>query len=394
MTLLIIAILIVFGIQSLGWFLYIIDTSIAQQMVFLSYGTPVGFDILYLLFGAVVFVIGFFLVSKQYSANQEYDFLGRMQKNHGLVMGVGPVLSVFFILFTGVTSIPERQGYHAIGFDFLPSFLVSVSGIFGLLSVPMLGFSYAKGGRALKLLSIMLLLALCVCYFSKASRVLAFAPLAFFGMAYAVSGRGRLGLGLGMACAPFFIHIALASRAQPIQGFMPQLEYLIYGMELSFGKVLWSFLTSLAGPYFIFSETLAVSYWQNWSDLSVSLNPDIGVRAGWYEVYSFYRINRFVPYSALGEVFSFSILLGGAFCMLLGGLLARIDLRLRRKELVGYFLLAIFLYACILIPQYNLRTVMRFIYLVVFIDLVVALVDYFRRISVKKLVINEQEKIG
>lgn len=384
MIVLLLALFIIFGVQSIGWFLYIFNPGLPSDMDFLSYGASDSGAIFYLLVGAAFFVFGYKTFAGKEVARDSMYLLDELKSSSGNILLLGPMLAVLFILFSGAASIPSREGYHVVNFSFLPSFLISISGIAGLLALPLLGLTFAKGGKTFKLLSIVLLLVLMVCYFSKASRILAFAPLAFWGMAYAISGKGKIFLAISFVIAPVFVHIVLASRGQLIQGFMPFLEYAIYDLTFGLGEVLWSALSSLAGPYFIFSETLIDSQWQVWSDISISLNPDFGVRAGWYEVSDFYRVNRFVPYCALGEVFAYSLLFGCIYCFLLGALLARLSLRVRRREFLGYLMLAIYLYACVLIPQYNLRSVMRFVYMVAFLELIILVVGMAHHILVKK----------
>lgn len=384
MKLLVMVLVVVFGPNFLGCIGYLIEPEIALNYSFVSYYGEFYSPMIYLFLGVFSTFFGYWMVTRNFRKRNVYEGIKNpfyyIEKYDSFVIFSSVIMGLMFFSLRGIYYIPERIGYHAeIGVE-LPAFLSTMLGITGLLSIVLLGYSFGRTTGLKKYLVFFVFSIVLVCFYSKASRIFAFSPVIFFLMASIARKSNMKWLFLSLFCMPVLVDAVLVYRGLYNQGFM---AFVGYPYDFDYIRSLGSLYLNLSSAYFIFSETLSSAGWQNFSDLYVSLSPLPGSYVGWYDVNENYRINRFVPYSSLGEIFAFSVLLGSLFLMFLGMVVALINANLYRYPLFGMMQAALLLYCCLLMPQYNLRSVMRFLYLLIAIEIAFKLYKEFRTRSVK-----------
>lgn len=283
----------------------------------------------------------------------------------------GIFLAIFFILVDGVTFMPERVGYR-INDDTVLSTFLALSGLSGLFCIPLLALVWKGPSFSLKLISLLLFFAVLFCYFAKASRTFSLAPILYFVTAYYCGAKIFKYLIFAIILVtPISVSFILELRGQNNQGFIPFLTFLIEGnSEYDVYQLIGDFFVSLASGYYIFIETVNSAGWMNFKDLWVSISPSFGEASGWTVLFSDYRINDAVPYSSIGELIAFNFLFFFSFSFMIGCMFGRAESHLYSGRFIGFIQVAVLLFMAFQIPQYNLRSIMRYFYLVGAIELI------------------------
>ena len=374
---------VIFGFPVLGYVTYILGLSVISDFDFLSSKINTYEPLVLLLMGGGSYILAYFTFN--YLSTDKKLKIGNSNGLH--IDEIRFVLSkysphialfcmLFFFIFQGWMFFPERNGYR-VEISFLPS-LYALAGVFGLLSIFILGFTYGSNRNAWKYIALFMFFIVFLAFFSKASRIFALAPTLFLLSSCWAEKKFSKGLLLSLVFLPFLLTLSLQLRGLYLQGFFPFIEYLFTDVDFSYEKVLKGIISNFSSTYFIFSETLNQAGWMQLNDMLVSLNPLPGSLVGWRDVFWRYRINVNVPYSTLGEVFAYSIFLGLGFCIFLGFLVAKININIRSKTYLGVVQAILIFYVAILIPQYNLRSAARFLYLIIFLELAYHSWNFFK----------------
>jgi hypothetical protein len=118
--------------------------------------------------------------------------------------------------------------------------------------------------------------------------------------------------------------------------------------------------------------------------LWVSINPVTGNTAGWYEIARTLRLNQFTPYSAIGELGNYGPAVFAAVFAGIGlllGVAQRLNDLLFREQLwklVGVAALGLTFVFVIQFAQYNLRSNMRYLYLMLLIQIAAVVIIRLR----------------
>lgn len=338
----------------------------------------------------VAFSLGFLicLTSRYFILKSYFDPL-KVSSNFSrftiVIKTKGPVLGIFAGLFffsiDGVTYLPERLGYVIESGVFF-STLYAISGLCGLICIPLLALAWSSKNKLLKNICIILIFLVLLCYFAKASRVFVLGLIIYLLVSYYSGARySKILLIITFILTPIAMSFIYELRGQLVQGLLPFLKFLFQGnSEYTFSELFFDFFISFSSSYYIFIETVNRAYWIDFQDLWISINPQFGSAAGWVDVFEEYRIVEAVPYSSLGEVIAYSSSFFYLFCFMLGVVFAKSEINYRYGRVIGVAQISILLYMAILMPQYNLRSVFRFFYLVLLLEGVLMIIIYFSRI--------------
>jgi len=372
-----------FGIILYGAVIDYLFPSIASNFNFYSVHYNVASVMTTFLVGFVVCVISRLLIIQLY-----FDPLKKNLNfyNFTIIMKTkGPILGFFsgFIFFCvdGVTFLPERVGYVIEGGSFF-STIYAISGLCGLICIPLLALAWNSKSRFLKIICLILFLLVLLCYFAKASRVFVLGAIIYLTVAYYSGAKfSKFILFFVFSLTPISMSFIYELRGQLVQGLIPFLSFLFQGdSEYTISELFFSFFISFSGSYYIFMETVNRAYWIDFKDLWVSINPQFGSAAGWVDVFEEYRIVEAVPYSSIGEVIAYSNSFFYFFCFLLGVVFAKSEINFRYGRVIGVAQISILLYMAILMPQYNLRSIFRFFYLVLLLEAVLVIMIYKSKI--------------
>lgn len=241
--------------------------------------------------------------------------------------------------------------------DLLSSSIRQVVGILPALAL------FLSGNKIAEKLIITLSMLFATVYLYGVSTKFVAAALLFYALSISAK-QGRLNF-----FAWFFyvasIILLILTLAQRVVGFYGVLsifhvvEWVVYDPVnmLSFS------LEVLTSSIYITAETAEAST-QNLFNIFVELNPLPGSMAGWYQIYEKQRINDAIPFNALGTVYSYGYL----FTVLFGFFSAyAFSCFKKAMAFVGKsnaILLSVLfaLMLCALLTQYNLRSMMRWLY--------------------------------
>lgn len=368
-----------FGLILYGAIVDYIFPSVAGEFYFYTIHNNVLSLLVSVMVGTGVCVFGRYISSRFLRAavysTPDFGKITRFIKLKGPMLGV--FCGAFFLSIDGITFLPERVGYRVDG-EVVLSTLYALSGLCGLFCIPLLALAWSSKNSLLKQICFITFMFVIVCYFAKASRIFVLAPILYFIVSYYSGVRIYKYLAaLAVLAMPITTSFILELRGQTMQGLVPFFNFLVDGSsEYTLFELFRDFFVSFSSGFFIFVETANSAVWMNFEDIWVSLNPQFGSAAGWGAVFEEYRIGDAIPYSSIGELLAFSHLLFYGFCFFMGILFGRAENNVKAGSLLGVAQIIVLLYMSALMPQYNLRSVVRFIYLVVAIDVAVLLRIY------------------
>ncbi len=201
-----------------------------------------------------------------------------------------------------------------------------------------------------------------VCIFATGSRQLALLPILVLA-AQRVRGRGSIRASIGLVLLSWLgLALALQLREQAEHGLIPYLS------ALSLPLIRAGVVDSLGNLLFAVPLTGWVSLRGNVSagDIITSVNPLPGGLTDWAEVSQHLRYHYFIPYNGIGELASYSVALLFGFFVLFGVIcLAATRVAARNPGVLGIVLMAAPAFPLALLLQYNLRSGVRMVYLVV-----------------------------
>lgn len=251
------------------------------------------------------------------------------------------------------------------------SALEAVISMAAIASVAVVGIAFFSRRGFARMYAAVLLVAFFGYFVSMGTRRLALVPLLLL-MAYVISKRGKVSLPtvliVGLV-ALLLLPLPLHFRGQWPHGLLPYLASLST-FEISPSVLATSFNNFLAG----FKITAMTGFLQPSIPLQafwVSVNPMSGDSAGWYDISTSLRINRYTPYSAIGELINYGPIFFVSSFVALGlilGSVQRINDRLfgdPAGRFVAIIALGLTFIFVIQSTQYNLRSDLRYVYLAV-----------------------------
>lgn len=267
----------------------------------------------------------------------------------------------------GLSLITElaHQATHFSPLIFMLAFLRSRLGPTTVVSggglLLTLFFHYAKSGRSLSLYFVELLVA------------------------YELSPRrfgvwGPRVLAIGMATIGY--GFALHHRLLGVHGFMAYAyeDFRVLSNPGDWLDISRLIATNLALSTVSFHMTVErYSGQASLKTLWMMLTPAPGSWAGWHDTGHMYRLISYMPYCAIGELYTFGLVAVAAYYTVVGLLLAAADALVRRFNAAGLVVSSFAVLAVLMAAQYNLRTVTRLYYIIVIFSLVCWIVSQLAR---------------
>lgn len=249
--------------------------------------------------------------------------------------------------------------------------------VLAMIAVVLLGYLYSNSRSWLgKSYCLFLFLAYEVIFFSLASRRFAFVPAMFMLGVILNEQDSKVAMRLfiiSIVSALFLMQIPLFFRGQLQYGLLPFVTTLIDGTFVepkpSQGMALFAILTIIfAMPvtaYVMHADTLSVAY------LLTSISPLPGFLTDWPRIQEYLRLNDYVPYTALGELLNYGVIVGWTYFFVVGVCVSYIDLNIRAALMRGRFFYVVVMFGLLMIFiltlwQYNLRSATRILYYVLF----------------------------
>jgi hypothetical protein len=242
------------------------------------------------------------------------------------------------------------------------------------LSVAMIvGLGYLWGTRTSRIWVTILTFGYTLAFLGLGSRRLALIPILFaLGVFAALPNRRSRWLLAGTAVlSVYLVGLPLAFRGLPAHGIAPYLDAL---PDIMRSEHPWAATgrNLLIGFALIGQTAFGLAAFPK-ADIAVALNPLPGGPAGWYDIADSHRLNIYTPTAGLGELGNAGWEMAILVCLMLGAVLAYVDVRSKRlmardKQLFGLALVLLGALFLLLITQYNLRSATRMLYYAVALD--------------------------
>lgn len=309
--------------------------------------------------------------------------LGDLSRFSGAILILALVEFMILIAFLGVSEFISRPD-RLVGRD---SSFEAVFQMIALAAVVAIGIVVFSRRGVMRGFAVLLLAGYVAYFISLGTRRLALLPILIL-LGYILARRGRvpvIGTLVASVLALLMLALPLYFRGLPSHGLVPHLEGLVT-FALSPEIIATSANNILAG----FKISALTAFTQapiQIEALWISINPVTGDSAGWYEIARSLRLNQFTPYSAIGELGNYgavvlTLVMGGIGLLL--GLSQRInDVLLREPtlKLVGIAALGLTFVFVIQSAQYNLRSNMRYLYLMLAIQVIALIAVRLRQWS-------------
>jgi len=291
--------------------------------------------------------------------------LGEISRYAGWFLFFGTIELVSLVYILGYDELLERTS-RLVGRGSSVEAVVQMAAI---AAVVVVGIAFFARRGVLRVYAFVLLAGFVGYFVSMGTRRLALVPVLIL-LAYAISNRGKvpvLALLFTAATALITLALPLYFRGQVTHGLIPYIASLS-SFTLSPEVVATSFNNFLAG----FKISAMTGFQQSPIPpeiLWISITPIGGETAGWYEVSQSLRLNRFTPYSAIGELINYG---AGTFVLMISviglalGLIQRTNDQLLSDPLgrfVAIISLGLIFIFVIQSAQYNLRSDLRYLYL-------------------------------
>lgn len=231
-----------------------------------------------------------------------------------------------------------------------------------------------------RLLAWLIALAYVVLFFSLGSRRLALAPLAFaLGFVMARPRSSAKALLLGALAAIPLLPLPLYLRGLGRHGLNP---YFIALTSYDFASVDWAqTVNNVLIAFPISGITAFASNPIPLRNLLISVNPSPGFLAGWYEISASMALNRWTPFSAIGEGGNYGGVWLAAIWFSIGLLLGWLEIRMasfirRGQSIIAIAIVGLVSLFAVQAIQYSLRASTRL--LVYAVVIVMATKLYYR----------------
>jgi hypothetical protein len=300
------------------------------------------------------------------SAGVLFD-LGDVARYAGWFLLFGTVELAALVGYLGFGNLLQRAD-RLVGRSSSIEAVISMAAVAAVVVVAIALFTRRGPARAYAFL---LILGFVAYFVAMGTRRLALLPLLLL-LAYVVAKRGRIGVTavfVATAAALIALALPLHFRGQPTHGLLPYVASLS-SFALTPDVLAASLNNFLAG----FKITALTAFTQPQLPIEIfwiSVNPISGDNAGWYQVAPTLRLNRYTPYSAIGELINYGGFVFVAAFAALGvilGIIQRVNDRLLSDTLgrfVAIVALGLVFIFVIQSAQYNLRSDLRYIYFAV-----------------------------
>jgi uncharacterized membrane protein YidH (DUF202 family) len=163
-----------------------------------------------------------------------------------------------------------------------------------------------------------------------------------------------------------FLIISLQLRRLEFHGLVPYINHIIsYGVDFD---LLYEVLNYVSAFSYSLTAYILSNESVNNNLIYVSLSPLPGGMVNWVELSRQLRVNPYVPYNAISELFSFSPYLLGFYYFLIGFIFSKIHVyRNKFNPVIYLFLQLLIIMFVVFSMQYNLRSATRIIYYCLFI---------------------------
>jgi hypothetical protein len=301
------------------------------------------------------------------------DF-GDLTRYKGIILFAAGLDLAVAVALAGVDRLLMRSTYI---FDIEGGFLgtiVSMASLAAIVGLGLVAFG-TKGGP--RVLAVLLITAFVLYFVALGTRRLGLIPIILL-LSYILANRGRVSprsAVVAVVASVVGLSLTLHFRNLPLHGLFPHLGGLP-SFRLGMDEIRENLNNVLVG----FRITALTAFEQPAIPSEVfriSVSPFSGSSLGWGEVSQQLRLNTYTPYSAIGEVANQGVMLTAVFFVALGlifglierlntGLLASASTRLYALLVLGL----VFLFVVQSI-QYNLRSITRYVFLAVGVQLVV-----------------------
>jgi hypothetical protein len=301
------------------------------------------------------------------------DF-GDLTRYKGIIIFAAAADLSIAVALAGIDRLLVRSTYiFDVGGGFLNT-IVSMASLAAIAGLGLVAFGTKGAPRAF---AVMLIAAFVIYFVALGTRRLGLIPIILL-LSYILAKRGQVrvpGVVLAVATSVVGLSMTLHFRNLPFHGLLPHLAGL-RSFTLGLDEIRENLNNVLVG----FRITALTAFKEPAISMDVfriSVSPFSGSSLGWGEVSQQLRINTYTPYSAIGEVANQGvtitaivfIVLGLVFGIverLNGGLLASASTRIYALLVLGL----IFLFVVQSI-QYNLRSITRYVFLAVAVQLAV-----------------------
>lgn len=298
----------------------------------------------------------------------------------------------FLIVFgIGISNVFERTVYIV----YENQELVIIGKALALFGVLALG--YVAGKKKHVFISLVILLSYLLLYIALSSRRVGLVLVVFFlGMLLADNKRisYKLYFFFSILTVPALAQLVLVLRRLDIQGVTSFFSYITeFGITeiVDPSKLLIipyniSFLTPLSAYVYYKVPTLDIQYFYT------SINPMPGFFTDWYQISDVLKVNKFMPFNTIGELLNHGIFIAISWNFMLGIYFSRLDKKVRLlinnatllNVLLAIFIISIVIVFIVTTTQYNLRSSMRLIYYLVFLEFVTYFyVKFMTKVNIK-----------
>jgi hypothetical protein len=314
--------------------------------------------------------------------------------SYRLIALAAPLPLFVLVVSYGPSKLLERSSYieQHVG---SPT-IVSASTLLSLAAIAGLGCLWA--GRRYRAWVLVLLAVAALTFLGLGSRRLALIPVIFsLGMlAINASRRTRLIVIASCALSYYLIGLPLKFRAQASHGILPYLGSLpeIVAADHPWAATAKNLLISFA----IIGKTALMQPFPL-RDLYIALSPVPGSLAGWYDIAPYHRLNAYTPVAGLGELWNAGLLATAIVSLLLGAILAWLEIRAKRllangKQILSLVLIVLSTLFLPFFMQYNLRAAVRMLYYALAIDIVAAAFNHRPRERTANRFVTFREPLG
>jgi hypothetical protein len=253
-----------------------------------------------------------------------------------LLLGVAMIPMVLVVASLG-SSLLTRETYLAGEGG---SNLFAVGQQLAVAAVAFIGYIVATRGGVTRLIGAAAAGGYLLLFVGLGSRRMALVPICF-AIGYAFAGRRHVWIAVAISAlvSVAILPIPLYLRGGQIHGLLPYLEAL---GDFDYGQVDWAVtLNNLLIAFPIAGFTAFGVQSIPIENLWIGLNPLPGEWVGWYDISASLNLNRWTPYSMVGELANYGALPLAVTWLGIGLALAALETRVSKYAARGYPLFAI-----------------------------------------------------
>lgn len=293
------------------------------------------------------------------------------------------LLTILMVLMgVGMSNIWYREHYLPIEFRELK--IVGIA--FTPIAIISAGYIFLRIRKPTKFLVIIFISGFFLIYFSLASRWFSLIPILFMlGILMSRPSSSTIGWLVVLSAVLSFIllPIPLYLRSLETQGILPYVLALQNIAEI----INWSVIGRMTNNlFFSFSLTGYVAIYENidLSYLFISLNPLPGSLISWYSAVEHLRINQYTPFNLPGELLNQGFLVAAIFYFFLGVYFSRVDNKVayflsKNKIILPALFVGVALFFTVSSLQYNLRSGVRLLYYMAFIQFIIFIINELKK---------------